>query len=210
MKNSTLLTLGTAFVAAFLVGCGTTTPRTTPLGGPGGPGGTGGDSSRTPPNLNTDPVAGKDGAGGSSVPVPIDLPDNDKLSGREHNRAAFAAQSIYFEFDQHVVRSAEAEKLGKVAAQFKSLPPGHDILVEGNCDERGTEGYNQSLGERRALALRELLIKDGVDGQHVFTKSLGKDHPAVVGHDEAAWSRNRRGEFILVLPKKITTTQGPK
>jgi peptidoglycan-associated lipoprotein len=80
-------------------------------------------------------------------------------------------------------------------------------LIEGHCDERGTEGYNQALGERRALAIRELLVKTGVDAQHVFTKSLGKDLPALTGHDEAAWSKNRRGEFVLVLPRKITTTQ---
>ena len=73
--------------------------------------------------------------------------------------------------------------------------------------ERGTEEYNRSLGERRALALRELLIKAGVDGKHIFTRSFGKDQPAVVSHDEAAWSKNRRGEFILVLPKKLITTQ---
>jgi peptidoglycan-associated lipoprotein len=63
------------------------------------------------------------------------------------------------------------------------------------------------LGERRALAVRELLIRSGVDAKRVFTRSFGKDTPANVGHDETAWSRNRRGEFVLVLPKKITTTQ---
>ena len=66
------------------------------------------------------------------------------------------------------------------------------------------------MGERRALALRELLVKSGVDASHVFTRSFGKDQPAIPGHDEAAWSKNRRGEFILVLPRKLITTQNTK
>jgi len=123
------------------------------------------------------------------------------------DRTRFAGETVYFDYDRSDVKSKDASKIDTVASQFKSLPPGHDLLIEGNCDERGTEGYNQALGERRALGIRDLLIKDGIDGQHIFTKSLGKDHPAIVGHDEAAWSKNRRGEFILVLPKKITTTQ---
>ena len=73
--------------------------------------------------------------------------------------------------------------------------------VEGHCDERGTEEYNRSLGERRALALRELLVAAGVSADRVHTLSFGKDKPVETGHNEAAWSKNRRGEFILVLPK---------
>jgi peptidoglycan-associated lipoprotein len=196
MKNSIVLTLVTAVALAFVAGCGSTKPRTTPLGD--GTAGTGGSSSA--PNLNTDPLGGRNG--GVGVPVPGDLPDNEKLSGRPQDRTMFAPETVYFELDHHNVRAAEADKVGKVAARFKSLAPGHDLLVEGHCDERGTEGYNQALGEKRALNLRELLIKDGIDPQRVFTKSLGKDQPASLGHTEAAYSKNRRGEFILVLPRK--------
>jgi hypothetical protein len=75
------------------------------------------------------------------------------------------------------------------------------LLIEGHCDERGTEEYNRSLGERRALALREALAKAGVSPDRVRTLSYGKDKPADPGHDESAWSKNRRGEFILLHPK---------
>ena len=105
------------------------------------------------------------------------------------------------------MKADEASKIDQVAATFKTKGSDFDLLIEGHCDERGTEEYNRSLGERRALALREILIQSGVDGKRIFTRSFGKDQPAIVSHDESAWSKNRRGEFILVLPKKIITTQ---
>ena len=75
------------------------------------------------------------------------------------------------------------------------------MLVEGNCDERGTEEYNRSLGERRALAAREGLAKLGIDPMRVFTRSFGKDKPADTGHDDSAWAKNRRDDFVLLHPK---------
>ncbi len=71
------------------------------------------------------------------------------------------------------------------------------LIIEGNCDERGTEEYNRSLGERRALALREALSNAGIDPQRIRTISYGKDKPADPGHDESAWAKNRRGDFVL-------------
>jgi peptidoglycan-associated lipoprotein len=105
------------------------------------------------------------------------------------------------------VKPSEAAKLEQVLAGLKSRGTGYDLLIEGHCDERGTEEYNRSLGERRALALRELMMNSGLSGQRVFTLTFGKDRPAALGHDEESMSKNRRGEFILVLPKKIITTQ---
>ena len=74
------------------------------------------------------------------------------------------------------------------------------MAVEGHCDERGTEEYNRSLSERRALSIRERLVNLGVSASRVTTEAFGEDKPADLGHDEAAWSKNRRGEFILLVP----------
>jgi peptidoglycan-associated lipoprotein len=74
--------------------------------------------------------------------------------------------------------------------------------VEGNCDERGTEEYNRSLGERRALAGREQLIGLGIDSGRVDTLSYGEDKPLSDGHNESAWKQNRRDDFILLTPPK--------
>jgi peptidoglycan-associated lipoprotein len=92
--------------------------------------------------------------------------------------------------------SKEQSKLIIVSEKLKS-DPSAKLLIEGHCDERGTEEYNRALGERRALALREALAAAGIDASNVRTISYGKDKPADPGHDESAWSKNRRGEFIL-------------
>ena len=75
------------------------------------------------------------------------------------------------------------------------------LLIEGHADERGTEEYNRALGERRALALRAELAKQGIDPNRMKTISYGEDKPAVLGHDESAWSQNRRGVFVLLHAK---------
>jgi peptidoglycan-associated lipoprotein len=121
--------------------------------------------------------------------------------GAPQDREKYRAQTVHFEFDRANVSAGEASKVQEVASKFKTESPEADLLVEGHCDERGTEEYNRSLGERRALAIRELLVAAGVPADHVHTASFGKDKPADPGHNEAAWKQNRRGEFILVLPK---------
>ena len=207
MKNSILLALTTALALVITTGCRNNGVKTTPLPTAGT---TSDEGTRKLPNLDTAGLGNNgnpNGSGITSTSVPSDIPDVDKLKDRDTDRARFASETVLFAYDRAEVGASEAAKAKRVADAFKKLPAGHDLLIEGHCDERGTEGYNQALGERRALALRELLVQSGIDGQHVFTKSFGKDKPAVVGHDEAAWSKNRRGEFILVLPKKMTTTQ---
>ena len=211
MKISNLFALGTVMVLA-LTGCKQKPVPTTPLD-TAAPTGSGDASARKPANLNTDPLAPPPGVTGDPKSFPVNggtlenLPDEGKLADRDLDRATFAAQTLYFDYDRANVRANEAHKINQVAAQFKSKGPTFDLLIEGHCDEQGTEEYNRALGERRALAIRELLIKSGVDGNHLFTRSFGKDKPASPEHDEVARSKNRRGEFVLVLPKKITTTQ---
>jgi peptidoglycan-associated lipoprotein len=107
---------------------------------------------------------------------------------------------VYFAFDSAAVRKSEKSNLEAVATAL-SADRSAKLLIEGHCDERGTEEYNRSLGERRALALRGALAKIGVDPSRIRTISYGKDKPAVDGHDESAWSKNRRGEFVLLHPK---------
>jgi peptidoglycan-associated lipoprotein len=116
------------------------------------------------------------------------------------DRAALAAQTVHFDYDSSVVKSGEKPKVEAVASALKS-DSAAKLLIEGHCDERGTEEYNRALGERRALALREALAKLGIDPNRIRTISYGKDRPVENGHDESAWKLNRRGEFILLHPK---------
>ena len=205
MKTQIVLVMAVAAALLITTGCRTAQPTVTKL--PGGPGrdglmATGPDDAARLPGQG---IAGS-GVAGEGVSS-ADLPNEDKLFGRDLDRDTFAAQTVYFGYDRATMQAGEAAKLEQVANALKSKGADYDLLVEGHCDERGTEEYNRALGERRALAIRELLIQAGVNGNHVFTRSFGKDKPSSVGHDETAWSRNRRGEFVLVLPKKITTTQ---
>lgn len=128
-------------------------------------------------------------------------PYNPDNFNQDHN--ALAAYTIHFAFDSAVIRDSEQANLQSVAQQLQANP-NDQLLVEGNCDERGTDEYNRSLGERRALAAREALSHLGVDPSKVHEISYGKDKPADPGHDEAAWSQNRRDDFVLLIPKTNT------
>ena len=128
------------------------------------------------------------------------LSDNWTLDQVTQNRDALAAYTVHFKFDSAAVQDKEQVSIASVG-QVLAANANAKLLIEGHCDERGTEEYNRSLGERRALALREALAKSGIDPMRIRTLSFGKDKPADTGHNEAAWAKNRRGEFILCLPK---------
>lgn len=118
----------------------------------------------------------------------------------ERDTAHFQANTVYFDLDRSSVKAGEGRKLEEVATYLKGSVKDR-LEIEGHCDDRGTEEYNRALGERRALALREYLINSGVAADRIATKSWGEDRPAVPGGGEAAWAKNRRGEFILLKPK---------
>ena len=82
-----------------------------------------------------------------------------------------------------------------MVAQFLQQNGTVVVIVEGNCDERGTDEYNISLGEYRAQAVRERLVSEGVAANRIQTVSNGEQNPVDPGHNESAWSRNRRAEF---------------
>jgi peptidoglycan-associated lipoprotein len=130
----------------------------------------------------------------------IPLAQLDTFEGMVKDPAALAAYTVHFAYDSSAVRNSERSKLQAVADAL-SRDSSAKLLIEGNCDERGTEEYNRALGERRAQALRRELSKLGVNPMRIRTLSYGKDKPADPGHDESAWSRNRRGDFVLLHPK---------
>ena len=103
---------------------------------------------------------------------------------------------VYFGFDSTVVPQGE---LGKIDAVTQHLTAKTDrvVVVEGNCDERGSSEYNMSLGENRAIIIRNYLVQSGIAADRIQTRSYGAEKPAVDGHDESAWAKNRRGEFAI-------------
>jgi peptidoglycan-associated lipoprotein len=194
IKFSSLLVAVLALLVAA-TGCQKKPVGVTPISGRGYKVGEGGMQPIEGGTLGGQGVTGENIGGGPQNP---DL--SGDLSNFNQDRATLAANIVHFDYDSSVVKSSEKGNVEAVAAYMKGNA-GVSLLIEGHCDERGTEEYNRSLGERRALALREALVADGVDGMKVTTRSFGEDKPAVSGHDEAAWSQNRRGEFIVLHPK---------
>ncbi len=156
-----------------------------------------GDTSSAGPGGKVD--SGATGTDTSSSGLPSNPPGSHQ--GWIEDASTFKADTVYFSFDSSVVRPEEKSKVSAVADYLKNNSSAA-VRVEGNCDERGTAEYNRSLGERRALAVREELNGMGIDPTRVDTISYGFDRPAVQGHDEASWSKNRRDEFILLTPPK--------
>ena len=99
---------------------------------------------------------------------------------------------IYFAYDSDVLVPSEQNNLDRIADYLKQNPT-LGLLIEGHCDQRGTEEYNRALGERRANAIRAYLAGRGLADHRMKTLSYGKDKPAVEGSGEAVWGQNRRG-----------------
>lgn len=101
---------------------------------------------------------------------------------------------VYFDFNRSAIRT---DQRGALAENASHIMEGYygSVVIEGHCDERGSEEYNLALGERRADAVRQYLVDRGVDGSQLETVSYGESRPAVRGSSESAWSMNRRTEF---------------
>ena len=117
----------------------------------------------------------------------------------QQNRTAIGNSGIapvYFGYDSSMLPPAELAKVQQ-AADFMANDAGVVLIVEGHCDERGSNEYNLSLGEQRALSLREALVNLGVAADRIQSRSFGEEKPAVLGTGEAVWAQNRRGEFAF-------------
>jgi peptidoglycan-associated lipoprotein len=102
---------------------------------------------------------------------------------------------IYFDFDDATLR-ADAKDALRFNADVLRAEPEVAVEIQGHCDERGSEEYNLALGQRRAESARRYLVDMGIKSGRLSTQSYGESMPAVRGHDESAWSKNRRGEFV--------------
>lgn len=112
--------------------------------------------------------------------------------------AAVALETVYFDFDKSDLRQDARDVLYKNAELLLKVQPDAKVKIEGNCDERGSAEYNLALGERRAKSAMQYLVTLGVKADRVSIISYGKEKPAVDGHDEAAWAKNRRAEFVII------------
>jgi peptidoglycan-associated lipoprotein len=132
------------------------------------------------------------------VPVPPEPVPEDKLSAvslDDLNRDS-PLKPAFFELDSAEI-SPEAQQVLQSNSQVLRKYPTWQITIEGHCDERGTAEYNLGLGERRAVAARDYLVSLGIGANRLRTVSYGKEFPFDPGHEETAWSKNRRAHFVI-------------
>jgi len=142
----------------------------------------------------------------SVAPAPkqaVTLPVTQAASAQQPLKTSSIAElqsalgKIYFNFDSATLSDPSRGILAKNAAAL-AKENSSKIRIEGNCDERGSAEYNLALGERRAKAAQQYLVTMGVKQDRLSIISYGKEKTAVQGNDEAAWSKNRRDEFVVV------------
>lgn len=123
-------------------------------------------------------------------------PTEEVLTPEEINRMG-VLKAIYFDYDRSEIRADQRPVL-QANANWLRQHSEVSILIEGHCDERGTREYNLALGDRRADAARDYLVSLGISAARIDTVSYGEERPVAQGHGEAAWSQNRRSEFVVV------------
>ena len=152
---------------------------------------------------NVDPPKSATSANQSVIPSAVQAASLKPASTQQSQKTLSIAElqsaleKIYFDFDTANLSESSRSSLAKNAAVLAKEAPSK-IRIEGNCDERGSAEYNLALGERRAKAAQQYLVSMGVKGDRISILSYGKEKPAVQGNTEAAWSKNRRDEFVVV------------
>ncbi len=138
----------------------------------------------------------EDGGGGSE----FDSGAGGPGSGTDLGAAVAVPEleAIYFDYDRAVIRDDQKPTLRGNSSAIVSRDEWRTIVVEGHCDERGSEEYNLALGERRANSVKQYLANLGVPSGRMDTVSFGESKPTVQGHDESAWKWNRRAEFRVI------------
>jgi peptidoglycan-associated lipoprotein len=104
--------------------------------------------------------------------------------------------NIYFDYDKYNLSGKSISTLSENAEKLMDNPD-IEIVIQGHCDERGTDEYNLALGEKRAQAARDFLVNFGIAKSRISVISYGEERPVDPGHDEEAWAKNRRDEFVI-------------
>ena len=118
------------------------------------------------------------------------------VKGSQADFVANVGDRVFFGFDKYDVSADSKAQLAKWVAFLKQYPQ-DNLTVEGHADERGTREYNLALGERRANAIKDYLVANGVQASRLKVISYGKERPAVLGSNETAWAQNRRGVGVV-------------
>jgi peptidoglycan-associated lipoprotein len=178
--NKTVLILIALLSVSLVAGCSSKKPRPTPTSSNA--------AGQTDESLTSGADASKAfGAAGDATGAGVAGPSGAQLQNR----------TIYFDFDSSEVKS-DYNGLITAHARYLAANPSTRVRLEGNTDERGSREYNIGLGERRAQSVRRALTLQGVAESQITTVSYGEERPAVTGHTEEAWARNRRVDIVYL------------
>ena len=124
---------------------------------------------------------------GGSAPITLTITDTEFFSTY--------IKDVFYDFDSFDLRE-DARQVLRENARALAERPKIQVVIEGHCDERGSESYNLALGDKRANVAKEFLVSQGISSDRVETISLGEERPFATGHDEASWAQNRRAHFV--------------
>ena len=185
MNKTVLILIAVLSVSLVATGCSSKKPRPT----------TGSSTNSAVPS-DQSPTAG--GAGQTDATGTAAGVTNGTGPGVQGPTAPqLQTRTIYFDFDSSEVKS-DYNGLITAHARYLAANPSTRVRLEGNTDERGSREYNIGLGERRAQAVRRALTLQGVTDAQITTVSYGEERPAVTGHTEEAWARNRRVDIVYL------------
>jgi peptidoglycan-associated lipoprotein len=142
------------------------------------------------------PSAPSSGAAAAAPAAAAAAPAQAPRPSPKEFMAVAALKEVYFDFDKYDIRPEDAKTLDANAAWLKSNGD-NLVLIEGHCDERGTNEYNLALGERRAKATMNYLVSQGIQANRITIISYGEERPVCTEKTEACWAKNRRAAFLV-------------
>jgi peptidoglycan-associated lipoprotein len=159
-----------------------------------GLGGCAGNKPKPAPTAPSESTQGAQGAGAGSAGATAASADEEAAGP---SAGLLATRLVYFDFDSAEIKGAGTDVVA-AHAKYLAAHPATRVRLEGHTDERGSREYNIGLGERRAQSVRRALLLQGASDVQISTVSYGEERPAVPGHDEAAWAKNRRVEIVYL------------
>ena len=183
------LVLSSLLVAAVVLSGCAKRPATTQAAAPA-PTGSASTTASTPPPAPA-PVQSDTPTAATTTPAP----SSTARPAVQDFAAVPELVDVFFDFDKYDIRPGDAKTLDANANWLKSNS-NHLVLIEGHCDERGTNEYNLALGERRAKSTMNYLVSQGVQANRITIISYGEERPQCTEHNEACWAKNRRAHFL--------------
>ncbi len=186
MRKVSVVLIAASVVLLFLFACSKPVVRSGPAGSSGSDAQSTGAGGAGQPGAVTEESLGAGGTAGATL-----------SSGQAAEaRKAFENQDIHFDYDSALL-TPQAQDILREKARFMQESPATKVIIEGHCDERGTNEYNLALGEQRAKMTAEFLAALGVSPTRIKTVSYGEERPLVRSNSEEAWAANRRAHFVI-------------